>query len=172
MISRFQIFAVLFMLLIAANLRGQMYNTAGGIRIADDVGFTLSQRLFGKTTVEFALQPGFFQKDASGHMLLRRHYSLVTKRLNVLLGAGTAFRESGLQDNTNQPDALLWGGSVQGGAELTLGRFNVSIDYTPSFYKSQQQSGFDWKVDKSVSIRYVFWKKPSKIKSIFRKKKG
>lgn len=168
---RFQFLFVLFILTLGAQLYGQTYNTAGGIRIADDVGFSLSQRLFGKTTAELALQPGFFQKEVSGHALLRRHYSLITKRFNLFLGAGAAFRKPGLQDLPVQPEVLQWGGSVQGGAELTIGRFNVSLDYTPSFYKRQQESGFDWRVDKSVSVRYVFWKKPSGIKSIFKKKK-
>lgn len=157
---------------ISCCLQAQMYNTTAGVRFGSDAGISLSQRIFRKTTAELAFYPGFFTDRVGGHLLLRRHYPILTKRCTFYLGAGLAAKENEENFSGELASSFLPGGAFQAGVEVTLGRVHLSLDFTPLVFHNQQQATFDWTAEKAVSIRYVLWKHPSRLKSFLRKKRS
>jgi hypothetical protein len=48
-----------------------------------------------------------------------------------------------------------------GGAEVSLGRFNISIDWKPELHLSEASRPFDWN-GAAVSVRYILAKRERK----------
>ncbi len=156
---------------------GQSYNTVGGIRLADDFGLSVSQRIANKTTLDLIYQPGTFAGREMLSLTARQHYPLITKRLNFYLGGGVAYRntEFGIGDdpNTKVQSANL---AFTLGGEMTIGRLNFSIDYMPMVALNNYSKRDRFNANSGISLKYVFVKKPkSKEKfidkiNIFKKK--
>ncbi len=164
------ILLVLVIVVTHVSLTAQRYITAGGMRIGKDVGFSVVQKIVGKTTIEVAFQPGFFTNQMNGQTLLRRHYPLISKRLNFFLGAGFAINQSDSEHVEEAEKILQKGLCLQAGSEITIGRCNLSVDYMPIALKNKIQDGFQWSAGTSVSLRYVFWKRPSRISKMIKKR--
>jgi hypothetical protein len=136
---------------------GQNYTTSLGVRIGNEVGISLQQRLFKSATLEGIVHTNFKDR-ATVTALLETHQKLIGRGLNFYVGGGI---HKGWEEEFSNPigvDAII-------GLELTLLRINASIDYKPAFnfYGGsriiQHQTG--------VSIRYVLIKAKKQ-----KKKKG
>ena len=142
----------------------QSYFTAGGVRLGTDWGLTFQQRLLKHTTGEFIFQSSLLREELMLTGLAEHHYPLITKRLNLYLGAG--FHKGFVTDNTviyNSP----YGISIIAGAEFTIARFVISYDYKPAFNFSGGENS--WYSQTGVSVRYVFIKQ-NVFKKIKRRK--
>lgn len=148
--------------------------TAAGIRVGSDWGLTLQQRLNKNMTIESIVQSSLQREEVIVTALAERHYALVARGINIYAGAG--LHKGWLNNNSNNelgipPKKDPFGVTAVAGAELTIGRINLSYDFKPAINvvggekKIYTQTG--------VSARYVFlnnkvYKKKQKAK---RKKK-
>ena len=64
----------------------QKYNTVGGLRFSNDLGFSVAQRLANKTTAELIFQPGTINNKTLLNVAAKQHYGLLSRRFNFFLG--------------------------------------------------------------------------------------
>jgi hypothetical protein len=133
--------------------------TAGGLRLGTDWGLTLQQRLADHWTAEGILQSSLQREEVMVTGLLERHYPVIFKGLTLYFGAGIHkgwLNETA--DNELNPEEYTdpFGVSFIGGAELTLGRINISYDFKPAFNLSGGENKFY--TQSGVSVRYVLLK--------------
>lgn len=139
----------------------QSYFTAGGLRLGTDWGLTIQQRVAKKTTVETILQSSFFREEAMLTILAEQHTPLISRRFNLYAGAG-------LHKGWNTARPLYgearpersgpFGITVIGGAEMTIGKLNLSYDFKPAINISGGEQVFY--TQSGISARYVLIKKP------------
>lgn len=150
----------------------QSYFTAGGLRLGTDWGLTIQQRVAKRTTVETILQSSLFREEAMVTILGEQHGPLLSRRFNIYGGAGlhkgwsTARRVNG-EDLPEYKGPF--GITLIGGAEMTIGRLNLSYDFKPAINISGGEQAFY--TQSGVSARYVILKKSPWEKSKRGKKK-
>lgn len=154
----------LILLHIALTTFSQSYFTAGGARLGTDWGLTFQQRILKHNTAEAIFQSSLVREELMLTGLFEHHFPLITKRLNIYLGAG--FHKGFVTDNTASYQSS-YGMSVIAGAEFTIARFVISYDYKPAFnFRGGENS---WYSQTGVSVRYVFIKQ-NVFKKIKRRK--
>ena len=142
------------------SLGAQSYDAAFGVRLGTDWGMTgqLRMPLIHKNfAVEGILQSSFQREEAALTLLGKQHYPLLSRRLNVFLGGGLHAGWNTSPDEVADDYRNPFGIDLAAGAELTLGRFNISYDFKPAFNlvggerTVYSQSG--------ISVRYVVAKR-------------
>jgi hypothetical protein len=157
-------------LLMHGFVTGQSYNTAIGMRFGDDLKFSINQRILSKTTVEVNLSDGLFSDVKYASAMIKSHSPIVSKRLNFYLGGGI-YGSSSTLDRIEDEDFVYSSEGLVGvmGAEFTVGRINVSIDYSPHFATNKDFAGRRLTADSALSVRYVLWSRKSSMKKFFEK---
>ncbi len=170
-----------------SNLFAQGYNTALGVRLGngDDYrsgGITLQQRIFNKFTIEGIAQTDFTHNHTF-HAMIQMHQNIITRNLNFYFGAGIM---GGVEENnivstlngnkitTTIYDNKTFGADLIAGLELTISRFNISIDYKPNFNFTGRDNWYQGQI--GLSVRAIVFKAPlidkpkkKKTESIFSK---
>lgn len=125
-------------------LKGQGYGTTLGVRFANDnvkrsAGLSVQQRIAKRITLEGIVQTDF-QRNTTGHALIKLHHPILTKRLNYYVGTGLSFGNEVSEEEDPATMQLVttygnttFGGDVITGLELALLKYNISIDYKPNF---------------------------------------
>lgn len=161
---------IIFSLLSVGSLDAQSYNTAFGLRMGTEWGFTVQQRILKRTTLELIAQSSLEREEFTLTLLGEEHFPILTKRLNVYLGGGfhkgwgnkSSFApEDGSENTYTNP----YGITMIAGAEITLGRLNISYDFKPAVNLEGGARGFYFQT--GVSLRYVIIRKRWKL---FKKK--
>ncbi len=155
--STTKLFPLLILCFLSQFTFAQTYNTAMGIRFGTEIGLTLQQRVAKKVTVEAVLQNQIKSDQTSLTLLLEKHNNFIGKRFNFFLGAGP--------HRTWYKDADSIGLTATGitgvaGAEMTIGRLNLSWDYRPKVNVWGGEKSFD--SNTAISLRYVLVKKKKK----------
>jgi hypothetical protein len=149
-------------------LKAQRYNTLAGVRISDDIHIVFAQRLFDKHTVEARIGTGITSAEQRYVLLMNRHYPLLSRRFNIFLGAGGFYSHTGPLSETQHAHT---GVALNAGAELTLGRLSMAVDYQPLVAVPQKSSAPLFQTSSGLSLRYVLVKRKSnvskKIKKVF-----
>jgi hypothetical protein len=161
---------VVFGLFLWAGVAAQSYNTAFGLRMGTDWGFTAKQRIFKHTTLELIGQSSLQREELNLTLLAEQHFKLLFRRFNVYLGGGVHkgwVNQSAFDDGQTVavPYDDPWGVTMIAGAELTIGRLNVSYDFKPAFNVEGGDRRFYYQT--GISIRYVIFKRRWKL---FKKK--
>lgn len=148
----------------------QSYNTLGGIRLGNDFGFSFSQRILNHTTFEANVSDGLFSQNKYFTLAAKQHHNILTRRFNVFVGAGY-FGQSALVEAKEDADFYFrnHGFMAVFGSEFTVGRINVSIDYSPRYTLGNGYGSNNLSADSALSIKYVLWKRKSAIKKFFEK---
>ena len=137
----------------------QGYNTAVGLRVGQGFGPSLTQRVGRRHTLEFIGQNRFGTDAFTLTAIGRRHFNLGLKRVNFFLGAGVhkgwGYVEEGVRAN---PLGL----TGQVGAELTLGRTNVTFDFLPQIHLAGRVVPVSF--GSAVGLRYVLVKRKSRLR--------
>lgn len=159
--------AFLLMLLGGLPASAQRYRTAAGIRLGDEqVGFTVQQRIFPKTTLEGLAVAG--AREVTGTVLIEQHFPMLGKRFNYYVGGGAHV-------GTLKDYGAIYGFDGIMGIEYKVNGlpFLLSTDLKPAFHLRHE----DWfNFGGAFSIRYVIVKDNKKnspvdfIKGIFKKK--
>jgi len=147
----------------------QKYNTIGGIRIADDFGISFAQRIANKNTVELNIQPGTFTGSQINSLLIKQHYSLLTKRFNFFMGAGVYSRKVPSVYIDDPQSTKSKGLAFTFGAEFSIGNLSISTDYLPLITIDKNDSNQRFYTTSSFSLRYIFIKRDSDVKKFFKK---
>jgi hypothetical protein len=157
--ARFILPSVVF-LALAFTLPAQSYKTAVGFRVDEGVNLTLQQHLFSDWTVEGILHTSIASRDLGITLLAEKHQKILFRGLNVYFGAGPHYYwKSDANRQENEIADRVAGLSVIGGAELSLGRFNVSVDLKPELHLSGDTVyPLEWN-GAAVSVRYVLAKR-------------
>lgn len=168
-------FYPLWTLLFISSGHAQTYFTTGGIRLGTDYGLSLKQFIVKKTTVEMILATDDNAKTNLGlTFLVDKHQPILTRNFNLFYGTGLSVNWF-YENHEKASQGRKFGVPVQVGLEFTVGKINLSWDYTPILYISTNSNAFD--TLKGLSVRYVFINKKEgkriskQIKSVFSKKK-
>ena len=142
---------------------GQSYKTAAGIRIDNGLNLTVQQYITNGWTAEGILHTGFNSKDLGLSLLAEKHHKILFRGINFYGGAGVHYysrSEATRLENETARD--VFGLSAIGGAEISLGRINFSVDWKPELHLSGDQvHPFDWN-GASISVRYIIDKRERK----------
>jgi hypothetical protein len=138
--------------------------------LGDDFGFSFSQRILNHTTIEANVSDGLFSQNKYLTLAAKQHHNVLTRRFNVFIGAGY-FGQSSIAEVKEDPDFLFRNHGVMAvfGGEFTLGRINISVDYSPRYTFSNGYNSNHLSADSALSIKYVLWKRKSGIKKFFEK---
>lgn len=139
--------------LAATSAEAQSYITAVGARVGKDWGLTLQQRLTKRLTVEGIAETSFSRDEVMLTGLLETHLPIFTRHFNLYGGAGI---HKGWSTNRREFVDDPVGLSLIGGAELTIGRFNISYDFKPALNISGGERRFF--TTSALSVRYVLIK--------------
>ncbi|MCS7036511.1 MAG: hypothetical protein RMJ33_03910 [Saprospiraceae bacterium] len=138
--------------------QAQSYKTAGGIRMDNGLNLTLKQHIANGWAAEGVLHTSIGSRDLGATLLAEKHHRILFRGINIYYGAGAHYywqNEPLRQDAPYAED--IYGASFIGGAEISLGRINVSIDWKPELHLNGG-GGFDWN-GSAISVRYVLAKR-------------
>ncbi len=172
---------ILILLFFQGYVSGQSYFMTGGIRLGTDYGLTFKQRILKRTTVEAILFSNDNGKSNLGFSLMAaNHKPILTRNFNLFYGTGLTWQSEQYESEAGVIRNSKLGIPIQAGIELTVGRINLSWDFTPILYISTNSNGSKGPLFnslKGLSVRYVFLNKKEgkrlmkKVKSPFSKSK-
>lgn len=166
---------VVLILILASSgvmLNAQHYLLAAGISAGNGFGISVQGRLYKHASLEMLYKPTMFENPNSLSLVYKKHLSLITDRFNIYGGAGLI---QNWNEKISTEDILSNNGGLKAvlGAELTLGRYNVSWDFSPELFIWGQKSGrFD--SGSAITVRYVLIKPKTKKLNLkfWKKQKG
>lgn len=135
-------------------ISGQGYNTALGVRLGQDMGFTIQQRIAKKMTVEGIAQYNRRYEESTMTLMIESHMPILFRRINIYTGIGPHYMWSQNRETTIDPST---GVTLVAGFEIAIGRMNLSWDYKPMINVSGSQPGF--RGQSAISARYVIFKR-------------
>jgi len=159
---------LLFVFLCSLNVstQAQSYDTAIGLRMGDDFGYTIKQRVGKKQSLEMIYSDGMLTDNKILLGIFEHHMPLLSRRFNVYMGAGYGvrwnFNGTGVDAGYNRQSVV----PIVIGGELSIGRFNISTDIIPLYILDKER---DRALEKfsAISIRYILFKR--KPNGIFKK---
>ncbi|MEM9990612.1 MAG: hypothetical protein AAF738_02545 [Bacteroidota bacterium] len=126
------VLVVVGMLFLAGQTFAQGYDSAVGIRLGTEMGLTYQQRIAKRITVEGILQTGLRQDETTLTLLGERHYPLGPRNINVYLGGGLHKGWVNVKEDEPAPYDNPFGITGIAGAEISIGRINLSYDFKPA----------------------------------------
>jgi hypothetical protein len=103
-------------------------------------------------------------------VLVEQHLPILFKRFNLYTGMGL---HKGWYTGTPVEGAIAYenpfGVSLIAGAEISLGKFNISYDYKPAVNIIGGEKAFE--SETSISLRYIIQKRPTKFSKWKKKRK-
>ncbi len=155
--------AFAFVLLLHTAASAQRYKTAAGIRIDGGVNLTVQQYITDGWTAEGILHTSINSDKFGVTLLGEKHHKILMRGINFYTGAGVHYY--GIDANGSEAGSStdnVFGLSVIGGLEASIGRLNVSVDWKPELHLSGDQvHPFDWN-GASISVRYIIAKRERK----------
>ena len=133
---------------------GQGYNTAMGVRLGQDMGFTIQQRIAKKITIEGIAQYNRRYEESTMTLMVESHMPILFRRFNIYTGIGPHYMWSQNRETTVAPST---GVTLVAGFEMAIGRMNLSWDYKPMINVTGSQAGFLGQ--SAISARYVLFKR-------------
>lgn len=154
--------AVLF---LGNSAAAQSYKTAAGLRVGRGIHPTVKQHLFGNWTAEGILHTSFQSSELGVSLLAERHHKLLFRGINLYYGVGGHYygrNGTNLSEGGGAED--LYGLSFIGGAEITLGKFNISVDFKPEIHLAGYEAQpLGW-TGMALSVRRVLFKRTKERK--------
>lgn len=160
MCSRRPLLSVALLLTLFNTLSAQSYKTAVGLRIDNGLSITAKQHIYRKWTGEGILHTGFNDQELGLTLLAEKHQKILFRGINLYWGAGGhIYQLVDNRDKYNPEKYTVSGLSGIGGAEISLGRINLAVDWKPELHLSGAGTDlFDWN-GASISVRYIFVKR-------------
>ena len=141
-------------------LSAQSYKTAAGVRLDKGFNLTVKQHLVDKWTLEGIVHTPIGTSDVGVTLLGEMHQKIIFRGVNLYAGAGAHYYWN--NDHSRREDEItnnVAGLSLIGGAEISLGRLNVSVDLKPELHLIGESAyPFEWP-GASVSVRYILAKR-------------
>ena len=133
----------------------QSYNTAIGLRLGNDLGFTLQQRFANRTTAEAVFYGGNSNPDTYANLLVEQHLPLFSKRINAYVGLGFGSHWQFVDDQFTEQKYTIPGVI---GLEASFGRLNISGDVMPHLILNSGDEN-SYKSIGNVSLRLILFKR-------------
>lgn len=146
---------LLFALMCSYSSGAQAYNTAIGLRLGKDLGFTAQQRIANKTTVEAMFYGGNSEPATYANLLLRQHLPLFSKKVNAYLGLGFGSHWQLVEEEFTEQKYTIPGVI---GLEMSFGRINISGDVMPHLVLNNGNEN-SYKSIANVSLRLILVKR-------------
>lgn len=163
--SRFFLPVLVLIATTFSQLNAQSYRTAAGIRVDQGFNLSLQQFIANGWTAEGIIHTSLGSEDIGFTLLAEKHQKILFRNLNFYWGAGGHYYINNTPiQKTETVEAIpnVYGVSALAGAEISLGRFNVSVDWKPELHLGgDQEFPFEWN-SAAVSVRYVLIKKEKK----------
>jgi len=159
-ITVYVIFVLIFV--FCSPLSGQRYLTAAGFRIDRGINLTVQQYITKGWTVEGILHTSLSSDDLGLTLLAEKHQKIIVRGFNVYAGAGFHYYSRSGDDKSSTNDIVnnVVGLSGIAGAELSIGRLNLSVDLKPDIHFNAVDA-FEWN-GPAVSVRYIIIKRRRK----------
>ncbi|MEM9884463.1 MAG: hypothetical protein AAF849_01120 [Bacteroidota bacterium] len=134
----------------------QGYDTAFGLRLGTEWGATFKQRLAKRTTGELMVQHSNKREETTLTLLGEQHFPLLVRNFNIYGGGGI---HAGFINNPDDDPDLKnpVGLTLIGGAEISIGKINLSWDIKPSVNVVGGQNRVY--AHTGVSVRYIIDKR-------------
>ncbi|MFK8054662.1 MAG: hypothetical protein AB8F78_00965 [Saprospiraceae bacterium] len=143
-------FCLLVSLVCCISAEAQQYNTAAGLRIGGAGGVTAVQRIADHGSIEAFAVAGFNSGAFTITAIGRRHVPLITRQLNMFVGAGLhkgwGYEKDGKKGNP-------FGIDGQVGLEFNIKRATIAFDFVPQINLSGKVIPFALR--NAVSFRYI-----------------
>jgi Tfp pilus assembly protein PilZ len=169
--SRFIVTIFLYLPFLSS---GQSYITTAGFRMGNEIGLSVSQRIFEKKTIDLYHAPALFSERSTSGLMMKQHYSILTKRLNFFGGGGIFYQmKNGYSTNDEPaPDQYAAGLLFTAGLDFTIGKMNIGYDIMPLYRISGNDNGRRFFSSSAISLRYVIVPQKSKTKKWFKRWKN
>ena len=156
------LFFLLFCSLLTPTVYGQSYSTTAGVRFGNYLGLTVNQLIGDKLTGEAIIESDL-QDAGRAHLLVRKHSSILWRRINIYGGIGPHVGWGQTNPDALEPEVgeTVFGATGVLGFEFTLLQLNVSFDYLP-VYQQGQENVKGYKHNGALSVRYVIEKANNK----------
>jgi hypothetical protein len=150
------------LLFISATAFAQSYKTAAGVRIGQGLDLSVQQYLGRQWTAEGIIHTSLFSDNLGFSLLAEKHRKIFSRNFNIYYGAGGHYYAQTPVNRGSEQQPLatrVWGLSAIGGAELSLGRLNLAVDFKPELHLGGDQAyPFVWQ-PAAVSVRYILEKR-------------
>jgi hypothetical protein len=152
-----------FLLFIGTAVFAQSYKTAAGLRIGHGIHPSIQQHIHDKWTAEGILHTNFNTSDLGITLLAEQHHKILFRGFNFYYGAGGHYYWKSASNRVeNEVSNNVYGLSFIGGAEMTIGKLNVSVDFKPELHFGGDQTfPLEW-TGLAVSVRHVLIKREKK----------
>lgn len=148
---------LLLLIVLPGLLPAQSYDLAAGLRFGTEWGGSILFRvpqIHKNFTLETVVQQSANRNEGRLTFLGRKHHPFLTRRLNIFMGGGVHLGWTNeLDPETTEPLKNPWGLTAILGAEMTIGRTNLSYDIRPAVNLSGRSTGPA--LQTGISIRYV-----------------
>lgn len=155
------IFLVLVLLFGSGSADGQSYEWAAGLQLSKFMGISAVYSPKEKYSFEAVLSKNMWTGESGVSLIGRHHKKIITRGLNFYGGGGLHY---GMFDDGERGN--FGGLLLQGGAEMSLGKTNLSFNITPLVGVGNQDVKF--RIGSDVTIRYIL-KKQEKERKFLRK---
>jgi hypothetical protein len=142
-------------------LSAQSYVTAGGIRIVDGIHLTVQQYIAHGWTAEGIVHTALGANDLGLTLLGEKHHKVVLRNTNIFTGAGFHYYGKNQNGRSTTVGTNVFGASLIGGVEVSIGKVNVSLDWKPELHFTGDSGLVDW-YGAGLSVRYIFLKRERK----------
>ena len=144
-------------------LSAQSYQTALGVRFGQGANITLQQYIHNGWTAEGIVHTSLFSPDLGVTVLGEKHQKLFVRNLNFYYGGGLHYFTTSDRNRDEDLTAKnVFGVSGILGAELSLGRVNLAVDFKPEVHLTGDTSRpIEWH-PAAVSLRYIIEKRERK----------
>ena len=158
------IFLVLVLLFGSGSADGQSYEWAAGLQLSKFMGISAVYSPKEKYSFEAVLSKNMWTGESGVSLIGRHHKKIITRGLNFYGGGGLHY---GMFDDGERGN--FGGLLLQGGAEMSLGKTNLSFNITPLVGVGNQDVKF--RIGSDVTVRYIL-KKQERERGKFLRKLG
>ena len=144
------------------SISGQSYEWAAGLKLSKFMGISAVYSPVEKYSFEAILSKNMWTNESGVSLIGRHHKKIITRGLNFYGGGGIHY---GMYDDGERGN---FGGLIlQGGAEMTLGKTNLSFNLTPLIGVGSEDVKF--RIGSDLTVRYVLKKQEREKGQFFRK---
>ncbi len=143
------------------SLQAQSYEWAAGLKLSKFMGISVVYSPKEKYSFEAVLSKNMWTGESGVSLIGRQHKKIITRGLNFYGGGGLHYGMFDDGERSNFGGLLL-----QGGAEMSLGKTNLSFNITPMVGIGNEDVKF--RIGSDFTIRYIL-KKQEKERKFLRK---
>lgn len=144
------------------SLSAQSYEWTAGLKLSKFMGISVVYSPVENYSFEAILSKNLWTNESGVSLIGRHHKKIITRGLNFYGGGGLHY---GMYDDGERDN--FGGLIIQGGAEMSLGKTNLSFNLTPMIGVGGQEMKF--RIGSDFTIRYILKKQEREKGKFFRK---